>query len=152
MKNRTKKIIAGVGMGLTLAGGGMMMTGCTETPVTDAQVDRVFEALDNANQFIEDTIAKFTEQNTALVEQNAKLDILNAELSEKNDKLQLIISEMEKQNKDQLYEDIVKLYNHSVRRMQLNLDNIWDNMRVTLNSSVYALASVSAEAAEPAAS
>ena len=63
MKDKTKKILAGLGIGLTLAGGGLMMTGCTETPVTDAQVEKVFEALNNANQFMEDTKELIENQN-----------------------------------------------------------------------------------------
>jgi len=118
MKEKTKKIMAGLGIGLALVGGGFTMTGCTETPVTDDQVDKVFTALDNANKFMEDVISNLTNQNQVLVDQNEKLEN--------------IIVEMENQNQDQLYEDMVKLYDHSVRRMRLNLDNVWDNMRVVV--------------------
>ena len=63
MKDKTKKVMAGLGIGLTLAGSVMMMTGCTETPVTDAQVDKVFTALYNANKFMEETKDILNKQN-----------------------------------------------------------------------------------------
>lgn len=43
MKSKTKKILAGVGIGLTLAGSGMLMTGCTGGNVDQAKVDLLIE-------------------------------------------------------------------------------------------------------------
>ena len=67
MKEKSKKIMAGLGIGLALASGGML-TGCTETPVTDAQVDKVFATLEDANQFMKDTKELIDNQNNELAD------------------------------------------------------------------------------------
>jgi len=52
MKNNGKKLLAGLGIGLTLAGGSMMMTGCTNVNLSDAQVDKLLSVVDNADVFM----------------------------------------------------------------------------------------------------
>jgi len=52
MKEKTKKILAGIGVGLTLGTAGAFMTGCSD--VTDTDMTRMMEVLDNADKFMAD--------------------------------------------------------------------------------------------------
>ncbi len=74
MENKTKKIIAGVGMGLMLASGSLLATGCTDINLSQAQTDKILQVVDNCDNFMENTMNILEEQNKQIdVKQASKL-------------------------------------------------------------------------------
>lgn len=65
MKEKTKKIMAGVGIGLALAGSGMLMTGCTNV-LSQTQMDKIMTVVDNSDKFMEETLDLLQENNRIL--------------------------------------------------------------------------------------
>ena len=71
MKNKTKKIIASVGVGLALGCGSIMVTGCSDLELTQTQVDRIFEVVDNSDKFMKDYMEMQGENNNKLTREVA---------------------------------------------------------------------------------
>lgn len=55
MKEKTKKIIAGLGIGLAISGAGLL-TGCTDINLTQEQTDKILTVVDNADTFMKDVM------------------------------------------------------------------------------------------------
>ncbi len=58
MKNNLKKIIAGVGIGTMLAGGAFLTTGCT-ADLSQDQMSKIMQTVDNADKFMEEGVNYF---------------------------------------------------------------------------------------------
>lgn len=65
MKEKTKKIMAGLGIGLALATGGTLMTGCSDV-MTKEQMDKVLTVVDNSDKFMNETLDLLQENNKIL--------------------------------------------------------------------------------------
>ena len=68
MKEKTKKILAGIGIGLTLGTAGTFMTGCSD--VADTDMTKIMEVLDNADKFMADISSDI--DNVAVNLENSK--------------------------------------------------------------------------------
>jgi len=128
MKDKTKKIMAGVGIGLALAGSGMLMTGCTDIPVTQDQVNKVFESLDNANNFMSETTDIISNQNEKLDNLSNYLEDLNETLENQNQELTNIKNILSEEDQELLVETALKKYNYAINKLLLNIDDVWDNV------------------------
>ena len=98
-KSKLNKILAGVGLGVMLTGGTMMATGCTNIDLTQSQVDKILEVVDNSDKFMNETM-------DLLQENNKKIDKATA----------------------------VKMYELAVARLELNYNNVWDSVKVSLDN------------------
>lgn len=65
MKEKTKKIMAGLGIGLALATGGTLITGCSDV-MTKEQMDKVLTVVDNSEKFMNETLDLLQENNKIL--------------------------------------------------------------------------------------
>ena len=65
MKEKTKKIMAGLGIGLALATGGTLITGCSDV-LTKEQMDKVLTVVDNSDKFMNETLDLLQENNKIL--------------------------------------------------------------------------------------
>ena len=52
MKNNTKKIVAGIGLGAVLAGGALLTTGCS-TDLSTEQMNNIMQTVENADKFMD---------------------------------------------------------------------------------------------------
>lgn len=66
MKSNSKKIIAGVGMGLMLGTGAMFATGCSQVPITQEQLDKIMTVVDNSDVFMSESLDLLKESNNKL--------------------------------------------------------------------------------------
>lgn len=67
MKNKTKKILAGVGLGLVGMG---CLTGCS-VDLTDAQRDKIMTVVDNSDAFMDESLELLKESNDKLDKERA---------------------------------------------------------------------------------
>lgn len=74
MKDKTKKIIAGIGLGAVLATSGMFMTGCS---MNEADTAKMMGIAENADQFMADLKEDMDNLNTNIDQIQASLDDLN---------------------------------------------------------------------------
>ena len=65
MKEKTKKIMAGLGIGLALMGGAFTMTGCTNM-LTQDQINKILTVVDNSDKFMEESLDLLEENNKIL--------------------------------------------------------------------------------------
>lgn len=65
MKEKTKKMIAGLGIGLALSGAGLL-TGCTDVKLTQEQTDKILTVVDNSDKFMNDTMDLLNKSNKKL--------------------------------------------------------------------------------------
>ena len=84
--NKSKKIMAGVGIGLALCAGAGMLTGCTDINLSQSQVDKIVTVVDNSDQFMKDSMDLLNKQNKKLDKSEA-YDLLR--LAEVRAQLQL---------------------------------------------------------------
>lgn len=76
MKDKTKKIIAGIGLGAVLATGGIFMTGCT---MTEGDTAKMMGIAENADQFMTDLKEDMDNLNTNLDELQSSVEDLKKE-------------------------------------------------------------------------
>ena len=88
MKNKTKKILAGLGIGVLGMG---CLTGCTNLGFSAEQVEKVESIIESGDAFMKDC-----------------LDIMD-EMKESNSSFQnSLLEEFQNQDKDQLYEELLE--------------------------------------------
>lgn len=71
MKENTKKIIAGLGLGLTIGAGAIAMTGCSNIELSQSQVDKILEVVENSDKFMKDSLEMQAEMNNKLTREMA---------------------------------------------------------------------------------
>jgi len=76
MKDKMKKIMAGVGMGLTLAGSGMLMTGCTMTAEQQAALDNVVGKTDQIVELLDKQSKQLSQSEALRLYEYAKTRLL----------------------------------------------------------------------------
>lgn len=52
MKGKTKRIVAGLGLGAMLGSGAILATGCTDMNLTQDQTDKILQTIENADDFM----------------------------------------------------------------------------------------------------
>lgn len=116
MKNKTKKLIAGLGIGLTLAGGGLTMTGCNLTEDQQAKLDSILNKADLLVEAVED-----------LKDNLSKEEILD-EMGNLNERLEGIENSL---SREEMIKEVFDLYKLSRNKLLVNKDNVWDNLKIT---------------------
>lgn len=62
MKNNTKRIVAGIGLGAVLAGGALLTTGCS-TDLSTEQMNNIMQTVENADKFMDAGNQYFSRDN-----------------------------------------------------------------------------------------
>lgn len=76
--NKSKKIMAGVGIGLALCAGTGMLTGCSDMNLTDSQQEKLASVIDNSGKLMEDYENDMKDIKDRLSEQSKQLMFDNA--------------------------------------------------------------------------
>ena len=76
MKNKSKKILAGLGVGLTLAGSGLFMTGCSMSEEQENALNSIVGKADQLIEVIEKTNQKLTREEAINLYEYAKTKLL----------------------------------------------------------------------------
>ena len=63
---KSRKIFAGIAMGMMLAGGTMLTTGCTDINLTQDQTNKILQVVDNCDDFMNKTMNILEEQNNTI--------------------------------------------------------------------------------------
>ena len=115
MKNKTKKILAGVALGCV---GALTLTGCTGMDISQEQMDKVFTVIDNADNFMANTSENLDEK-----------------LSKEDAFMQEILDLLKEQNKKLEKDEAYGLLKFAMNKATLNIDGYMDNLKVTMVSS-----------------
>lgn len=63
---KSRKIFAGIAMGMMLAGGTILTTGCTDINLTQDQTNKILQVVDNCDDFMNKTMNILEEQNNTI--------------------------------------------------------------------------------------
>ena len=109
MKDKTKKILAALGIGLTLGTSAFTMSGCS-VELSESQSEHIDELIENANEFMSETTETLDEHNTHLSEIAESLsDLYNSSFAK----------------------EAARLTTYAISSIWINRDNIWDNLKIT---------------------
>lgn len=113
MKKFTKNVLACLGIGAVLSGAGVM-TGCSNMEITADQQNKIFNALDTANEFMGSTSNNMTNIQTAIENLNQTLN-----------------NDLENNDSELLYSDAIGVMKRAIVSFLTNAHGEWDNMRVS---------------------
>ena len=141
MENKKiKNILLGVGMGAVLCSSALF-TGCSEIPVTEEQINKVVEFVDNSGDYMEDMTNITRDYNTLLENHTAQMaglqDNYNKlqeeynELQQENNTIQKEYNDLlEKESKKRTKTELFNLMKLAVQKVLFNSNNCWDNLSI----------------------
>ena len=110
MKDKTKKIIAGIGISAILATGGLCMTGCTELSETDTT--KVMGVIDNADTFMSDIKKDMDDLNANLDELQGSVNGLKEEKNYTNEE-GILVNDTCHEEWDKILDEMIFLWHES---------------------------------------